>query len=344
MPSSDDPILIDSRSGEGLVSEEYRSGFIGILGRPNVGKSTLLNQIIGENIAAVSPKAQTTRKRFRAILSNQFANGSGYQMVFVDTPGLHVPPTGKFLNEYCVSEAVDALEGVNCLLYIIDGSREFTPDKPGSDEEFVIQVLRKVWEREQVPVFVAINKVDKQTRAIDQEKLLAALQGIPVAIILPLVAKFGKGIPQLVDGLLTVMPEHPPYFPTDIISDEKMRKIAGELIQEQLFHHLGEELPYECAVAVEEYIEPAPNSNRKTEIHAAVHVNRKSQRAMVIGRAGEKIKSIGKSARASLEQLLGESIVLKLRVVDNPGWVRDRERMNRLGYAISGQEAEQKFY
>ena len=334
MTTSSQPTSINSSSGVGLQGGEFRSGFIGILGRPNVGKSTLLNRIIGEKIAAVSPKAQTTRKRFRGILSKEFAQGSGYQMVFVDTPGLHVPPMGKALNEFCVSEAVDALEGVNAFLYIIDVSRELTLDKPGSDEEFVLQVLKEVWEREQVPVFIAINKVDKQSRPIDQDALKNSLDGIPIEAVLPLVAKTGKGTSQLVDFLLGSMPVHPPYFPTDIISDEKMRKIVAEMIQEQLFFHLGEELPYECAVEILEYLEPDKQHRRKTEIHATVHVNRFSQRAIVIGLGGEKIKSIGKSARATLEQLLAAPVVLKLRVKENPGWVRDRERMSRLGYVL----------
>ena len=314
-----------------------RSGFVAILGRPNVGKSSLLNRLIGQRLAAVSPKAQTTRRRFRGILSER-VDGTAYQMVFIDLPGIHVPPATKLLNRYCLEEATDALEGVDVFLHIIDAGREFLINDPSSDESLVVTSLKNALEANPTARAIAlINKVD--LAGGENSGIVAGIRaslealGISYTAILPMAIRKNIGLEPLLPLLRTSMPEHPPFYDEDALSDENMRVIAAELIQEQLFLHLGEEIPYECAVEIEKYLEPS-GGRKKTEIHAAIHVDRASQKQIVIGQSGEKIKEIGQAARLRIEAILGGGLVLKLFVKENLGWTRDLKRMERLGYAL----------
>jgi GTP-binding protein Era len=315
----------------------HRSGFAAILGRPNVGKSSLLNRLIGERLAAVSPKAQTTRRRFRGILSER-VDGVAYQMVFIDLPGIHVPPASKLLNRYCLEEATDAMEGIDVFLHIIDAGREFLINDPSSDESLVVSTLQRALEANPTAKVIAlINKVD--LAGGESSGIVAGIRanleklGIAYTAILPVAIRKGLGLEPLLPLLRSSLPEHPPFYDEDTLSDENMRVIAAELIQEQLFLHLGEEIPYECAVEVEKYLEPAGN-RKKTEIHAAIHVDRASQKQIVVGQGGEKIKEIGQAARLRIEAILGGGLVLKLFVKENIGWTKDVKRMERLGYAL----------
>lgn len=311
---------------------DFRCGFVALVGRPNVGKSTLLNTLLGEKIAAVSPKAQTTRRRFRGIRSD-----ADSQIIFVDTPGLHRAPEGKKLNEYCVAEALDALRDVDAVVYIIDGSRYLKASAEDSDERFLIESLKKLLKAKPRPLYVLVNKKDiwqKGSSAFSsQGDLREALEGLPVNQIFPVAAKTGDGIEPFLADLKMALPEGPALYPTDELTDQNMRTVVAELIQEQLFLLLGEEIPYSCAIEIEKYLEPG-EARRFTEIYASIHVERESQKPMVIGKGGSKIKEIGQNARASIEKLLDEKVVLKLFVKVTPKWTKNAEQLKQLGYIV----------
>ena len=309
---------------------EFKTGYIALLGRPNVGKSTLLNTILGEKLAAVSPKAQTTRRRFRGILTDDES-----QLIFVDTPGLHRAPEGKKLNEYCVAEALDSLVDADAWVYIVDGTRPFQPEKEGSDERFILETLKGAMQKAPKPLFVVLNKMDlwEKGRFASQEDFVRGLEGLPVKAVFPLSAKQGKGVEELTKALREVMPVGPALYPVEDLTDQNLRTIAGELIQESLFYLLGEELPYSCAVEIEKFVEPS-EGQRYPEIHAAIHVERESQKPMVIGKGGAKIKEIGQSARQAIEKLMGGRVVLKLFVKVTPKWTKSTEELKRLGYIV----------
>ncbi|MGE3260190.1 MAG: GTPase Era [Bacteriovoracia bacterium] len=311
---------------------DFRCGFVALIGRPNVGKSTLLNSLIGEKIAAVSPKAQTTRKRFRGIRTDEDS-----QIILVDTPGLHRAPEGKKLNEFCVSEALDSLQGVDVAVYIIDGARPFQPENPESDEYFLLQSLKEALVRKPRPLFVLLNKMDiwetGKANFGGQSQLTESLQGLPVTGIFPVSAKNGEGLEVFVAALKEKIPKGPALFPEDEITDQSMRSIVGELIQESIFYLLGEELPYSCAVEIEKYDEPT-ESRKYPEISASIHVERDSQKPMVIGKGGAKIKEIGQSARGTIEKFLGQKVVLRLFVKVTPKWTKNAAELKRLGYIL----------
>lgn len=309
---------------------DFRTGYVALLGRPNVGKSTLLNTLVGEKLAAVSPKAQTTRRRFRGIRSDDDS-----QMIFVDTPGLHRAPEGKKLNEYCVAEALDSLRDADVWVYIVDGSRPFQPDKEGSDENFILETLKKALAKNPKPLYVILNKMDiwDKSRFAGQEEFAAALEDLPVKAIFPLSAKNGKGVDEFLRAAKSELPEGPALYPVDELTDQNLRTIAGELIQETLFYLLGDELPYSCAVEIEKFVEPS-EGQRYPEIHAAIHVERDSQKPMVIGKGGAKIKEIGQNARQSIEKLMGGRVVLKLFVKVTEKWTKNAAELKRLGYIV----------
>ena len=311
---------------------DFRCGFVAIIGRPNVGKSTFLNRMIGERMAAVSPKAQTTRRRFRGIKTED-----SYQMIFVDTPGVHRAPQGKMLNEYCVSEALDAIEDTDAFVYIVDGSRELKLDDPESDEVFLISQLQRVLKKRAVPLFLVLNKMDLwekgKNKFSEQKGFEDLISRLPVKAVYPLSARTGDGVDPLVAELIQTLPTGPAFFPLDELTDQSMRQVAGELIQEQLFHVLGDEIPYSCAVEIVSYKDPT-EGKRLTEIEANIHVERESQKSMVIGKGGAKIKEIGQSARESIERLMNEKIVLRLQVKHSPKWTKDLEQLKRLGYTV----------
>lgn len=320
------------------MSESFRTGYIALLGRPNVGKSTLLNTILGEKLAAVSPKAQTTRRRFRGILTDETS-----QLIFVDTPGLHRAPEGKKLNEYLVAEALASLADADAWVYIVDGTRPFQPEKEGSDESFILDALKKAVAKNSKPLFVVLNKMDLWekggTHFAGQAEFTEGLKGLPVKALFPVSAKQGKGVPEFVSALKDVMPEGPALYPVDELTDQNVRTIAGELIQESLFYLLGEELPYSCAVEIEKFVEPSV-TQRYPEIHAAIHVERESQKPMVIGKGGAKIKEIGQSARQAIEKMMGGRVVLKLFVKVTPKWTKNSEELKRLGYIVPEQSGQ----
>lgn len=306
-----------------------KTGYVAILGRPNVGKSTLLNLIIGEKLAAVSPKAQTTRRRMKGIRTD-----ADSQMIFIDTPGLHRAPQGKRLNEYCVAEAVDSLKDADCLVYMIDASRPFKPLQEDTDESFLLQTIQAALSRRPRPLYVLLNKVDINAKVITQADLQEGLKGLPVKEMFPLSAKNGTGLEAVLTALKNEMPEGPFLYPEDELTTQSLREVCGELIQETLFYLLGDELPYSCAVEIEKYLE-VTEKRKYPEIHASIHVERDSQKPMLIGKGGSKIKEIGENARRSIENVVGGKVVLRLFVKVTPGWTKNAQELKRLGYAVA---------
>lgn len=289
-----------------------RCGYVAIVGRPNVGKSTLMNHLIGFKVAAVADKPQTTRHNIRGILTE-----GQCQMVFVDTPGMH--RTAKsLLNKTINLEAVAALEGVDAVVMVVEAL------KWTDEDNLVLQRLAHV----QCPVFLVANKVD---RIKQKTQLLEWLPQVavqyPFKEIFPLSATKGTNAAQLKAALAKVMPQQPWLYAEDDITDQSTRFICGELIREQLMAYLHQELPYSTAVEVEKFEEKP----KFTEIHAAIWVSQDSQKGIVIGNKGATLKRIGSSARVNLEAFLGRKVVLKLWVRVEENWENDPKHLQVLG-------------
>jgi GTP-binding protein Era len=290
------------------------AGRVAILGRPNVGKSTLLNQIIGEKLAIVTPKPQTTRNRIVGVY-----NGARGQIVFVDTPGVH--GAKKELNRFMVSEALGIIPDIDAALLIVDAGT----DRPGDAEE---QILRGLAEAGR-PVVLGINKVDTLK---DKGALLPRLerwnQQPGLRALVPISARRGTNVERLVGELWALLPEGPPLFEADQLTDRTERFLAAELVREQLFVSLKQEVPYAVAVVIDEWNERASD----VVISASIVVERESQRAIVLGKGGSMIRDVGTRARLGISELLQRPAHLKLLVKVQPDWTSSPEAMAALGY------------
>ncbi len=295
-----------------FMSEEqkFRSGFIAIIGRPNVGKSTLLNYLLGEKIAIISDKPQTTRNRILGIV-----NRPGAQLVFIDTPGIHKPL--HKMNEYMVSTALATYNEVDVILMLVEAT-----EKPGAGDKFIIETLAQV----KTPAFLLINKVD----LVKKDLLLPLIQEYsalyPFAEIIPISALVGD-IGDLIDSVIRRLPEGPRYFPEDQLTDQPERFIVSELIREKIFTLTKEEIPYATAVVIEDMKEEPD----LTRINAVIYVERESQKGILIGKGGAMLKQIGTMARQDAEKLLGTRIFLQLWVKVKKGWREDERMLKSLG-------------
>ena len=294
-----------------------RSGFIGIAGRPNVGKSTLMNSMLGEKIAITSAKPQTTLNRITGIYTDlEYGNGEGLQMIFLDTPGIHKPHNklGEAINE----TAVNTLGGVDVILLIVDGTMEF-----GKGDESIIRLLRDT----EAPKLLAINKMD----LMSPEQYLALYNRYGETglfdDIYGVSALKGDNVVMLRDRLAGYMEEGPMYYPEDIATDDPARFIASEIIREKLMNYLEDEVPHGVFVEIESFKEPE-RPGRATEISAVIYCEKKSHKGIIIGKGGNKLKGVGKAARLELEELLGCKVFLSLFVKVREGW-RDSERTIR---------------
>ena len=293
-------------------SNEKRSGFVAIIGRPNVGKSTLLNRLIGEKLAGVSPKPQTTRNCIRGILSREEG-----QIIFVDTPGLHEPR--DLLGDWMAGEARKSLAEVDLVYWII------LPGPPHPYEEKILEILRAV----SLPVFLLVNQIDRFAKP----EILPALDFYHKAYsfreLIPISAKTREQIDLLIRKTFEYLPSSPPLFPEDQISDQNERFIAGEILREKLFLFTGEEIPYATAVVIESFKE---REDGLIDIKAAIIVDKESQKAIVIGKKGQKLKQIGRAARLDMEKFLGKRIFFQAWVKTMPHWKRDKAALRRLGF------------
>lgn len=292
-----------------------RSGFVALLGRPNVGKSTLLNRIIGARVAIVTAKPQTTRDRIAGI----FTDPRG-QIIFLDSPGIHRPK--RALNQYMVRTAERIAGEADVVVHIVDDR----PMETGEEERLV----RGVLERVSVPRVLAVNKVDRIGEAEADSRRRELMEKRMYSRGFLISATKGLGVEELLAHLFGILPEGPHYYPEDELTDLPMRFIAKEILREKLFAFLSDELPYSVAVSIEEYRED-PEKNL-TRIRAEIIVERESQKGMVIGRGGQMLRTIGTAARQELEKETGERVYLDLFVKVEKDWSRKETMLRRLGY------------
>ncbi len=303
-------------SGDGGRTAEKRSGFVALVGRPNVGKSTLLNRILGARIAIVTAKPQTTRDRVAGIHTD-----SRGQIVFLDSPGLHRPK--RALNEYMVRTAERIASEADVVVHIVD-------DRPrGTGEEEAI--VRGVLGRVSVPRILVVNKADRIGRAAAEHLMAKMMEDGLYSRGFLTTATTGAGVEELVGHLFEILPEGPSYYPEDELTDLPMRFIAQEVIREKLFECLSEELPYSVAVLIEEYREDPEKD--LVRIRAEIYVERESQKGMVIGRGGRMLRRVGTAARQELEKETGRRVYLDLFVKIERDWSRKETMLRRLGYA-----------
>jgi len=284
----------------------FRSGFVSIIGRPNAGKSTLLNALVGEKLAIVTRKPQTTRNRIQGIINvDRKSKGPSGQIVLIDTPGVHKPINS--LNRRMMKEVYDALEGCDLLLLIVDATAKF-----GTGDQFVLDIVK----RSGHPCFLLLNKID----ALDKQKLLPLIAEYrshqDFAEVIPISALKRDGLDMLLDTVVRTLPEGPRYFPKDQITDQPERFLVAELIREQVLLAAEQEVPYATTVLIEQYEEGA----RLTRIAAAIFCERDGQKAILIGKGGATLKRIGSAARFQIERLLGMRVFLELFVKVRAGW------------------------
>ena len=295
-------------------SQEFKSGFVAIVGAPNVGKSTLLNQILGEKISITSKKPQTTRNRILGVVHRP-----GSQLIFLDTPGVH--KAKRPLNIRIVETALSALGNVDIVLVMIDVSN---PDT--ESEAFIVKKLQKI----KRPVVLVLNKID----LIKKPALLTIMDNwtkfYPFEAIIPISAILGDQIEELIKAIETLMPKGPAYFPEETITDLPERFIAAEMIREKVFRLTGQEIPYSTAVTVDSFSEKKKRSLVK--IDATIHVERSSQKGMVIGKNGSMLKMIGTEARKEIERMVGTKVFLNLFVRVHKNWSKDTKALRRFGY------------
>ncbi|HRX69113.1 MAG TPA: GTPase Era [Tenuifilaceae bacterium] len=289
----------------------HKSGFVNIIGNPNVGKSTLMNALVGERLSIITSKAQTTRHRIMGIV-----NGEDFQIIYSDTPGV-LKPAYK-LQESMMRFVMSALEDADVILYITD-----TVETPTKNEEF-LEKLRK----QKIPIILVINKIDLTNQEILEKQVDAWKEILPSAIIIPASALHGFNIENILQQILDHLPEGPEYFSKDTLTDKTMRFFASEIIREKILTQYQKEIPYSVEVAVEEYKEE-PRIDR---IRAIIYVARETQKGIIIGHQGKMLKKIGMLARADLEEFLGKKVFLELYVKVDPDWRNSEAKLKRYGY------------
>ena len=294
--------------------KKFHSGFVSLVGRPNVGKSTLMNCLIGEKIAITSHKPQTTRNKITSILTKD-----DFQCVFLDTPGIHKPH--HKLGEYMVRTAESTLKEVDVILFVIDVS-----EKRGAGENYILELLQKV----KTPVILVANKIDKLQ---DKSKLFNIINEYTAlynfAAVVPVSALEDKEFPGLVEEITKHLPEGPDYFPDDMITDQPERVIAAEMIREKVLLSTRDEVPHSIAVEVDEF---KVRENEDVYIRATIFVERDSQKGIVIGAKGSLLKKIGQQARRDIEALLGCKVFLELWVKVKADWRNKDKALKQFGY------------
>lgn len=296
-----------------MSDPSFRSGYVALIGRPNAGKSTLLNRLVGEKIAAVSNKPQTTRHKIQGIVTRE--NG---QIVFVDTPGVHKP--GYLLNRRMMSAVHDAILSVDLVVLMRDASVS-----TGNGDRFVLDLVKQ----SDKPAVLVLNKIDKIK---DKNLLLPLIEFYAIeydfAEIVPVSALKGDAVDNLLTQIVKHLPQGAPIFAEDELTDQSMRTIVAEMVREKILASTGEEIPYVTAVVTEKYDESNPNLTR---IYCAIYVERDSQKSIIIGKGASKLKKIGTEARHEIEKLLGHKVHLQLFVKVVEDW-RNRERdLDELG-------------
>ena len=293
------------------MQNNFHSGFVAILGRPNVGKSTFLNRVVGQKIAIMSDKAQTTRNKIQGIYTEDDA-----QIVFIDTPGIHKPHSR--LGDFMVESALSTLNEVDAVLFMVNATQ-----KRGRGDDFIIERLKNV----KKPIYLVINKIDQ----IHPDKLLQIMDDyrntLDYAEVFPISALEGNNCPELIESLVNTLPEGPQYYPADQITDHPERFIAGELIREKVLELTREEVPHSVAVVVDRI-----HREDDEKVQATIVVERNSQKGIIIGKGGKMLKQIGVKARKDIELMLGDKVYLELWVKVQPNWKDRQVDLQALGY------------
>lgn len=293
------------------TKKPFHSGFITIVGRPNVGKSTLMNALVGEKVAIVSNRPQTTRNRIMGVMTRPEC-----QMVFLDTPGIHNPRTR--LGEYMMQSVRDAMDGMDGVLVLVDATQVGEHDR----------AIVKEMSSKKVPKILALNKIDM----LPKEKLLGLIASFAESgydAIVPISAKTGDGLEELAAALTAKLPEGPQYFPDDMMTDQPERQICAEMIREKALLHLRDEVPHGIGV---EMMAMTKESDDFMEIHATIYCERDAHKGIIIGKRGSMLQIIGSEARKDIEQLLGMHVNLKLWVKVRPDWRNRMDDLRNLGY------------
>lgn len=295
------------------MQNNFHSGFVAILGRPNVGKSTFLNRVVGQKIAIMSDKAQTTRNKIQGIYTEDNA-----QIVFIDTPGIHKPHSR--LGDFMVESTLSTLNEVDAVLFMVNATQ-----KRGRGDDFIIERLKNV----KKPIYLVINKIDQ----IHPDKLLQIMDDyrntLDYAEVFPISALEGNNCPELIESLVNTLPEGPQYYPADQITDHPERFIAGELIREKVLELTREEVPHSVAVVVDRIHR---EDDEKVLVQATIVVERNSQKGIIIGKGGKMLKQIGVKARKDIELMLGDKVYLELWVKVQPNWKDRQVDLQALGY------------
>ena len=326
-----------AKAGAAKRGSKMRSGFVSVVGRPNAGKSTLVNALTGEKVAIVTSKPQTTRTRIHGIVDVPVKKGKrpAAQIVFVDTPGVHKP--GNVLDRRMLQEVHSALESRDVVIWMVDAARRIAlpgmkvhegvpageetggrkrADLAENEDAFVFALVKKL----DCPVFLVINKID----LVEREKLIPLIAELSklhhFAEIFPISARKRKGTEELLEKLVEYLPEGQRYFPEGQFTDQPERFLVAELIRERILMETGEEVPYASAVVIEQYEEPVNEKNPLTRIAAAIYCERPGQKAILIGKGGAKLKEIGAGARKEIESLLGTRVYLELHVKVKDRW------------------------
>ncbi|MCM3788462.1 GTPase Era [Domibacillus indicus] len=297
-----------------MENNTHKSGFIAIIGRPNVGKSTFLNRVIGQKIAIMSDKPQTTRNKVQGVLTTENA-----QMVFIDTPGIHKPK--HKLGDFMMKTAVNTLKEVDLILFMINAEEGF-----GGGDEFIIDKLKDV----KTPIFLVINKIDR----IHPDKLMELIvqykEFLPFAEIVPISALEGNNVDRLLEQVEKMLPEGPQYYPADQVTDHPERFIVSELIREKVLHLTREEVPHSIAVVIDKISKR--DGKDMIDVMATIIVERDSQKGIVIGKQGALLKEIGKRSRRDIEHLLGSKVFLELWVKVQKDWRNKAANLRDFGF------------
>jgi len=293
----------------------FRSGYVAIIGRPNVGKSTLINRILGQKLCITSRRPQTTRHRILGIKTEESS-----QLIYVDTPGIHEDDGKRAMNRYMNRAAASSIDDVDVVLFVVEGLKWTNED---------IGVLKRLKNDAKAPVILVLNKIDNLA---DKAELLPRVQELSqefnFAEVVPISARKGINVEHLEQEIIKLVPEGDMIFPEDQFTDRSSRFLAAELVREKLFRHLGQELPYSITVEIEQFKE----DNGMFRINAAIYVERSGQKNIVIGKKGELLKAVGKDARIEMEQLFGCKVFLELWVKVREGWSDNERMLKNLGY------------
>ena len=295
----------------------FKSGFVTVIGKPNVGKSTIINTMVGEKVAITSPKPQTTRSNLRAVITEP-----DYQMIFIDTPGIHSPKNK--LGEYMVSSASSTFSEVDVVVMVCDAT-----DK--SLSQIDIKIIEQLIGIKNKPVFLVINKTDAVVKESLLSKIAQYSELYPFKEIIPVSALKNEGVDLLKDSILSCLSKGPKYFPDNITADTTMRSIVSEIIREKILLNTNDEVPHGTGIEIIQYKE-ARGKNQITSIEANIYCEKSSHKGIIIGKNGEKLKRIGSSARRDIERALGEQVNLKLWVKVKNDWRNSPGMLRELGF------------